>query len=136
MEFDLIELLIFLLIWISIVIGWLLQYYGIFDFWLNLFDVKMKCVWDMVDDCGYCLGVLGYFVIWLFCKSSGFLVLGWMVQGMEIVLEDFEFLKCIEFCGKEIGVVVFLLFVGLVLQSFYYGMILGILNCVVVGFGC
>jgi predicted AlkP superfamily phosphohydrolase/phosphomutase len=83
-------------IWTSIATGTSPAVHGVKDFWATSRDVRVKRLWEVVDENDMTSGVMSYLVTWPPEKDKGFLVPGWLAQDSQTFPHELEFLKRLE----------------------------------------
>jgi predicted AlkP superfamily phosphohydrolase/phosphomutase len=83
-------------VWTSIATGVRPATHGVKDFFVTSRDVRVKRLWEVVDENGMTSGVMSYLVTWPPEKTKGFLVPGWLAQDTRTFPADLDFLKSLE----------------------------------------
>jgi predicted AlkP superfamily phosphohydrolase/phosphomutase len=115
-------------VWTSIATGTSPAVHGVKDFWVTSRDVRVKRLWDVVDESGMTSGVMSYLVTWPPEKTKGFLVPGWLAQDTQTFPRDLGFLKLLEQQEKTRGGYSPVEALGIGFAAFRHGATLGTVN--------
>jgi len=83
-------------VWTSIASGVTPEKHGITNFFNTAHDIRTKRLWNILNDHGDTVGVVGWLITWPPDDVRGFLIPDWLARDTETIPKEYAFLKELE----------------------------------------